>query len=183
MRHDRQLVTSATPGLFLVSFTRLGLGLHRGYLALIPVLESMVYLSVTVDPGRLLALGSSARLPVASRTPVLGTVVRRRGGDAVEVQRGRCRPAGGDDVVGGHIPSLAAPLLIGLEFLCVWDGGSVEPRSPSPHPHLPFMCAVRQRPTNRIRVGLPRSWSRDRGPIGRWAYWWRSINKFLSLTS
>ena len=76
----------------------------------IQVLESNMYLSVTVDPGRLLALGSSARLAAASRTPVLGTVVRRRGGDAVEVQRGRCRPAGGDDVVGGHIPSLAALL-------------------------------------------------------------------------
>ena len=38
------------------------------------------------------------------------------------------------------------------------------------------MCDVRQGPTNWIRVGLPRSGSRDKGPIGRWAYWWRSTN-------
>ena len=73
------------------------------------VLGSMVYLSVTVDLGRLLTLGSFARLAAASRTPVLGTVVRRRGGDAVEVQRERCRPAGAT-AVRWDIPSLAALL-------------------------------------------------------------------------
>ena len=35
---------------------------------------------------------------------------------------------------------------------------------------------MRQGPTNRIRVGLPRSGSRDKGLIGRWTYWWRSTN-------
>ena len=28
-----------------------------------------------------------------------------------------------------------------------------------------------------VRVGLPRSGSRGKGPIGRWAYWWRSTNR------
>ena len=32
-------------------------------------------------------------------------------------------------------------------------------------PTLLFICAVRQGPTNHIRVGLPRSESRDKGPI------------------
>ena len=36
------LVTSATPGPFSVSFTRLGLGLHRGNLVPVPLLESMI---------------------------------------------------------------------------------------------------------------------------------------------
>ena len=30
-------------------------------------------------------------------------------------------------------------------------------------PTLPFICVVRQGPTNHIRVGLPRSGSRDKG--------------------
>ena len=35
-----------------------------------------------------------------------------------------------------------------------------------------------------LRVGLPRSGSRDKGPIGRWAYWWRSTNIIpLDLTT
>ena len=64
----------------------------------------------------------------------------------------------------GHIPSLAARFRIGIRVFFGGCGGSSEPRSPSPRPHLPFMCAVRQGPTNRIRVGLPRSGSRDKGP-------------------
>ena len=39
-------VTSATPGPFSVSFTRLGLGLHTDNLALVPMLGLWVYLSV-----------------------------------------------------------------------------------------------------------------------------------------
>ena len=39
-------VTSATPGPFSISFTRLGLESHRGNLALVPLLELNVYLSV-----------------------------------------------------------------------------------------------------------------------------------------
>jgi len=80
-------------------------------------------------------------------------------------------PAGGATVVVGHISSLAALFRIGLGFSLGGCCGSCEPRYPSPHPHLPFMCAVRQGPTNQIRFGLPRSGSRDKGPIGRWAYW------------
>ena len=47
-----------------------------------------------------------------------------------------------------------------------------------------YTCAVRQGATNHIRVGLSRSGSRDKGPIGRWVYWWRSTNILpLDLTT
>ena len=52
-------------------------------------------------------------------------------------------------------PVASSTSLIGLGFSVGGYGGSVEPRCPSLDPHLPFMCAVRQGPTNRIRVGLP----------------------------
>ena len=93
------------------------------------------------------------------------TLIRSKGRAASD---GMCPP-----------PPLPSPVARSLDRFRVsvgGCGGSSEPRSPSPHPHLPFMCAVRQGPTNQIRVGLPRSGSRDKGPIGHWAYWWRSTN-------
>jgi len=93
-------------------------------------------------------------------------VLQWNGGDPVEATT----------VVGGAHPIAGSTSLDRFRVFCGWDGGSSEPRSPSLDPHLPFMCAVRHGPTNRIRVGLPRSGSRDKGPIGRWTYWWRSTD-------
>ena len=58
-----------------------------------------------------------------------------------------------------------------IRFSVVVQGGSDQRRSWSRDPHLSFICAVRQEPINRIRVGRPRSGRRDKGP-----YWWRSTN-------
>ena len=93
----------------------------------------------------------------------------------------RSRGDGGDPAVGrrrwlGHIPSLAARPLDRIRVIFGGCGGSGEPRSPSSIPTFSICMCCATGAHQPVRVGLPRSGSRGKGPIGRWAYWWRSTN-------
>ena len=76
----------------------------------------------------------------------------------------------------GHIPSLAARFRIGIRVFFGGCGGSSEPRPLSSIPTFSICMGCATGAHQPVRVGLPRSGSRAKGPIGRWAYWWRSTN-------
>ena len=76
----------------------------------------------------------------------------------------------------GHIPSLAARFRIGIRVFFGGCGGSSEPRFLSSIPTFSIYMCCATGAHQPVRVGLPRSGSRAKGPIGCWAYWWRSTN-------
>ena len=64
--------------------------------------RSVVRLLDLAELHRSGSVDADAAVDASSRTPVLGVVVKRRGGDTVGLQRCRCRPAGVTAVVGAH---------------------------------------------------------------------------------
>ena len=68
----------------------------------------------------------------------------------------------GDGRVGGASHRLQHFLWIRLGFFVGGYSGSGQHRSPSLNPHLSFYSAVRQGPTNHIRVGRPQSGRRSK---------------------
>jgi hypothetical protein len=61
-----------------------------------------------------------------------------------------------------------------------YSGGG-EPRHLSSWPPLPLICAARQGPTSLLMGWAFPIRTRVKGPMGRWAHWWRDQSNILPL--
>ena len=96
-------------------------------------------------------------------------------------RRRRSRGAG----AGGGFPSLSAPP--SLDRVRVWMVGTVvaagEPRDQCRSPHLLYIYTARRGPTSHLLGWASPIRTRVKGPVRRWANWWRSILTFSPLIS